>query len=436
MDLQVPMEFEQRERSPLVEEPGATVDKPTGLRKGRVVLGLVVLVGLLAVGVAPRLRRNAELAAASTEVKTRALPVNVVTVRRAPVTTELLLPGNIQAFQDTLIYARTTGYLRRWLVQIGDRVQAGQLLAEVESPEVDQELRQAQANLAQARANLLQVQATLELARVSALRWKNLVQQHAVSQQDADVQQSTFEARKADVQAAQATINSNQANVQRLLELQGFERVVAPFAGVITARNAEVGALITAGGSPTSKELFRIAQIDPLRIYVSVPQTFVTVLQVGQHAGIVVRELPQQSFTGTVTRTANALDPASRTLLTEVQLPNPEGRLLPGMYVQVQFALARPNPPLLVPANAFIVRTDGPQVALVSAEHTVHYQKIEVGRDYGNEVEVTAGLEDNAVVVANPTDDIREGVVVQPLTDQATQQAATHQSFAGRGSTL
>ncbi len=420
------MDLAQSKPSPTTEESRTTAAESEGFRKGPIVTCLVILGGLLVVGLVPRLQRHTELAAAVTEAKTRALPVNVVTVRRSSASTELTLPGNIQAFQDTLIYARTTGYLRRWLAEIGDRVQEGQLLAEIESPEVDQELRQAQANLAQARAALLQAQANLELARISALRWKNLVQLHAVSQQEADVQQSTFEARKADVQATQATINSNQANVQRLLELQGFERVVAPFAGVITARNAEVGALITAGGSSTSQELFRIAQIDPLRIYVNVPQTFVTAIQVGQPAGIVVRELPQQPFPGTVTRTANALDPASRTLLTEVQLSNPEGRLLPGMYVQVQFASARPNPPLLVPANALVVRADGPQVALVSAEHTVHYQKIEVGRDDGNEVEVTAGLGDNDVVVANPTDDVREGIMVQPVTDQAEQQAAQH----------
>jgi RND family efflux transporter MFP subunit len=237
----------------------------------------------------------------------------------------VVLPGNIQAIEETPIYARANGYLRRRLVDIGDQVRGGQLLAEIETPELDQQLMQARANLQQARA-------TLELARIMAERWDELERRERVARQEADQQRSALAVSQATFNAAQATVNAQEANVRQLETMQSFRRVTAPFDGIITARHVEAGALITAGSNTTTPQLFTVARIDTLRIYVNVPQPIVPSMQPGQTAQVLVQEFPQRSFTGQVIRTANALDPASRTLLTEVQLSNRDATLLPGMY--------------------------------------------------------------------------------------------------------
>jgi RND family efflux transporter MFP subunit len=220
------------------------------------------------------------------------------------------------------------------------------------------------------------------------------------------------------VEAALANVRSNEANVRRLSELQSFQKVVAPFDGIVTARNVDTGALIMSGSNPSTRELFRVAKTDPLRIYVNVPQTFVPFIHAGQTANVVVRELPERAFPGVVVRDAGALDPTSRTLLTEVQVPNPESRIFPGMYAEVEFVIPRTTPPLIIPANALVVRAEGPQVAVVKEDRTVHFQKIELGRDYGTQVEVTAGMNGSELVVTNPTDDVEEGVAVEPISQQ------------------
>jgi RND family efflux transporter MFP subunit len=369
--------------------------------------------GLLTVGAVPRLQRQAPFAETSSVAHASPPSVNVVTPRLAPAATDVVLPGNIQAIEETPIYARANGYVRRRLADIGDQVRGGQLLAEIDTPELDQQLIQARANLQQARATLVQTRATMELVRVTAERWDELERRELVARQEADQQRSAFEVSQANFNATQAMVNAQEANVRQLEAMQSFRRVTAPFDGIITARHVEVGALITAGSSTTTPQLFRVARIDTLRIYVNVPQPFVPSIQPAQPAQLLVQEFPQRSFMGQVVRTANALDPTSRTLLTEVQLSNRDGALLPGMYAQVKFVVSRVNAPWLVPANTLVIRADGPQVAIVGEDRTMHYQQVAVGRDYGTEVEIISGLSGAESLITNPTGDLAEGSPVQ-----------------------
>jgi len=355
-----------------------------------------------------------------------ALPrVDVIEVGRSSSKSELVLPGNIQAVTEAPILARADGYVKRRLVDIGDRVQAGQTLAEVEAPELDQQVRQAQAALqqtqaalTQALANRVQGKANADLARVTAERWGNLAKKGAVSKQENDQYQAQYQAQAANLDAleqavavARSNIAAADANLSRLNEVQGYRIVKAPFDGVVTLRNVDVGALVNAG----STLLYRIAQTRVLRTYVNVPQTNADSIHAGQQAQLTVSNLPGRRFTGTVARTANSLDPNSRTMLVEVQVPNSEGVLLPGMYAEVDFSSARTDPPLLIPSDALIVRAEGTEVALVRPDHTVHFQKIKVGRDYGASLEVVSGLEAGNSLITNPSDTVREGAQVEPV---------------------
>jgi multidrug efflux pump subunit AcrA (membrane-fusion protein) len=435
-----------------------------------VVLALIVLViiaGLLVAAILPRIERNKKITAAAQAMQD-ALPVlNVITAQQAPASSELELPGNVEAIQVATISAQTTGYLRRWYVDIGDRVRAGQLLAEIDTPEVDQELQQASATLVQARASLGQAEANLhqaitnlEFERVTYARWKYLAAQHVVSDQDRDqtwaaykAAKATVDAMQANIDAAKATIGANEANVRRFVDLQAFKKVFAPFVGIITARNVEVGALINAGsgsgqsslssstgtnpsgsiipgsgttqlgtGAPaTSGGLFQIARIDTLRIFISVPQTFVNSIKPGQSAKIAVNELPHKTFSGRVVRTTDALDPASRTLLTEVLTTNSGYQLLPGMYATVKFGVAMAEPPVRIPATALVIRGEGPQVVTVTGDEKAHYQRVVIGRDYGGTVDIISGLEPGATLVLNVPDDLKEGESVRVQRDQANQ---------------
>jgi len=380
------------------------------------------LLALLLAGIVPRLKEQAALKAEANAVKTSLPKVPVVPVRRAPEVTNLVLPGTTRGYQETAIYPRTNGYVKRYLVEIGDPVKTGQLLVEIETPDVDKQLGQAVGTLSQSQANLGQARANLELARVSTERWQKLVQHNAVSKQEADTYRLQFEARQADIVAAEATIKANQENVRRLKYLQSFQKITAPFDGIVTARNVDVGALVTDGTGAasegtvfSSRELFRVAQTHILRVYVNVPQTFVASVQVSQTAQVIVRDVAQRVFTGRVTRTAGAVDPASRTLLTEVDVPNPDHVLLPGMYAEVKFDMMRESPPLLVPGSALIVRADGQYVAVVGQDNAIQFRKVGLGRDYGKEIEIVSGLEDHETVVSNPNDDVREGAQVEPI---------------------
>jgi RND family efflux transporter MFP subunit len=332
--------------------------------------------------------------------KTSEVSAEYVNVKRDSKPQELILPGNIAAVEEATIYARANGYIKRWLVDIGARVTSGQLLAEIETPEVEQQLLQAAGVLKQSEANF-------EIARVTAQRWKELVDQKVVSKQENDEKQSAFLAAAASLAAAKA-------NVGQLQQLVAFNQVTAPFSGTITTRKIDVGALVSEGGGTAGTPLFTLARTDPVEIYVKVPEENAPSIHDGMAAAIVVQELKPHEFAGKVVRNSGALDFQSRTLLTEVEIQNHDGTLLAGMYAQVKFTLVDTNSPLIIPSTAFVFRGTGTQVVILDKDNKVHWQRISVGRDFGTRMEVTGGLAENSRVVLNPTDDLREGLVVAP----------------------
>jgi RND family efflux transporter MFP subunit len=395
-------------------------------------IAIVVIVAGFFVGYLPRQRREQVLAAEAHDT-TVALPlVNFTKVVRSGSKSQLVLPGNIQAVTEAPIVARATGYLRKRNADIGDRVKAGQVVAEIEAPELDQQILQANATIEQARSTVQQTEAALlqgkaneTLARANATRYDNLFKRGVVSKQENDTYQAQYAAQQANVQAldkatsaARSNVAAVEANLARLNQLKTYQTVRAPFDGVITVRNVDTGALVTEGNTL----LFRIAQTGSLRTYLNLPQSEAESVKVGQLATVTLTELPGRQFKGTVTRTANALDPATRTLLTEVQIPNQGGLLMPGMYAQVDLSVPRKNPPLLIPGDTLLVRSDGTQVAALDETDTVHFTKIQLGRDFGDRIEVLSGLEEGVRLVINPGDAVREGGKVKPV---ATERPAT-----------
>ena len=374
----------------------------TGVASGRAALvtGLLVVLGVLfAVGFWPRWNAM-RVAQADASAQTAPIVVYVV-AERGKGKADLGLPANIRAFQETIIYARTSGYLKRWHVDIGEHVKSGQLLAEIEAPEVDRELQEAQAKLAQVNAHL-------ELARTTAERYRALAKEDGVSPQEVEEKVGAFEARKADFAATRAQI-------QRLEQMRAFQRVTAPFAGTITARNVEVGSLIQAGSASSSGWLFKLAQTDSMRIHVSVPQNYIGLIKSGMTAGLTVAELGEKAYSGRVVRSAGAFDPATRTMVFEIIVPNADGMLLPGMYGQIKFQLENPKPYLVVPVTAVMIGGDGVRVATLDTADIVHFKKVRVGRDFGKEVEVMEGLKDKERVINNPRDNLEEGVHVKAV---------------------
>jgi RND family efflux transporter MFP subunit len=398
--------------------------------RNRTILGLLVLIAAIFVvaffaGYVPRHRTELQLVTEA-HAEEESLPdVSVMAAVRGSNMGNLVLPGNIQAVTEAPILARAEGFIQRRYVDIGDRVNAGQLLAEIQAPELDQQVVQSRAAVQQSQADLERATAALEqgkanegLAKVTASRWDNLAKRGVVSRQENDQYQAQYLAQSANVRAldravaaAKGNVAASQANVARLTELQGYLQVRAPFAGVITLRNIDVGALVNTG----STLLFRIAQTNPLRTYVNVPQVSAPGVRVGQNATLSTADLPDRKFNGVVTRTANSLDPASRTLLVEIQVPNPDGKLMPGTYAQVDLNLPRKDPPLLIPSDTLVVRPAGTQVALLDAKNTVHFQGITVGRDFGDRIEVLSGLKLGQRVIVNPNDSVQEGVKVHPV---------------------
>jgi RND family efflux transporter MFP subunit len=362
---------------------------------------LLVAAGLT---VLSKSRASAELE--SDTVENVVPTVSVVHPKRTPAQIQLELPGNITAFEEAPIYARVSGYLKEWYTDIGTRVVAGQPLAEIETPELDQELKQANAALALASANL-------EIARISSDRWQNLRKSDSVSQQDTDVRVATWHAQQANVEA-------QEANVQRLKELSNFKKLVAPFPGTITVRTMDAGTLITAG---SSREIFRLARIDPLRVYISLPQAYSQMVKTNDEAVLTFAELPGQKFTGKVDRTAGAIDPVSRTLLTEILVSNHDGKLFPGAHTMVQVNLATGVEPVIVPVNTLLFRNEqGEQVGVVDSNGIVRLADVTVGRDYGTTVEIVNGLSEKDNVIINPSDSLEPGVkvrVAKPETDAA-----------------
>jgi membrane fusion protein, multidrug efflux system len=373
---------------------------------------LAVAFGALALGafyyfdVMPRV--DAKKALAQTPKDTRPSVV-VVPAQRGQANTELALPGTLLPIQETPIYARTNGYVKHWHTDIGTKVQMGQLLAEIDTPELDREIKQANAEAQQARANL-------NIARSTHQRWQSLLDKGAVSRQAVDEKASEYEARRADYAA-------EQANVARLRELKSFQRVSAPFSGIITGRQIEIGQLIAAGNTDPNRWLFKLAKTDTLRMYVSVPQSHARMVQTDVPVTVALREFQGKAFAAKVMRTAGALDAQSKTLTTEVHIPNTDGALLAGMYAQVKFALTQSEPSILIPANTLIVRADGPQVAAV-ANDVVSMRKVTLGRDLGTQIEVLAGLNDKEMIITNPTDAMREGVAVKSVQPPSPDKAA------------
>jgi RND family efflux transporter MFP subunit len=423
-------------------DQSAQANRPTEARRRvrLVSLTLFAIVILAAIGFAPRWWRERQLRANVNEVDSGVPLVTLAHPERAPANTDLVLPGSIQAVQETAIYSRVDGYLKRRLVNIGDRVQSGQILAEIDTPELDQQFYQAKAALAQAMSALQQARAALQhnesqldYNRTTLERWRVMKEKSLVAQQEVDDRtvlvksgQADVDAARANVAAAEANVTASQANLERIANLQAFQKIRAPFAGVITVRNVDNGALIGAGSSSNTQPLFRMAQTDSLRIFVNLPQSVVPAMAPGLSAEVAVREYPQKHFDAQVASVSGALDPASRTLLTEVRMRNDGDLLRPGMYADVKFNLKRINPPLIVPASALIVRAGPPRIATLGAANKVHFQTVQLGRDYGATVEVVDGLNENDQLLIAPPDDLQDGGTVKVLVAAAKAKPPGH----------
>lgn len=390
-------EQQRREVETQISEP--RLSRPShASRAAAVALLVLVVAGGFSVA-----RRFSEKRALAVETEKLAVPVvSVIKPSTEPAHDELVLPAQLQAYVESPIYARTNGYLLHWYKDIGARVKKGEILAEIDTPEIDQELSQA-------KATREQIQAQMDMAKISADRWTNLRKTDSVSQQEADQQTNAYTQARANLAAANA-------NVRRLEEMESFKRVYAPFAGVITRRSTDIGALINAGSNGQAKELFDLAQFDPLRVYVSVPQADATAIRRGMPAYIDLREYPGQKFTGTVVRSADSIDMSTRTMLTEVDVPNRDGHLLPGAYAQVHFQVPIQTVRISVPVNALLFRPEGPRVAVVGSDQKIHLATVIIGRDFGNKIEILGGLQPNDQVVVNPADSLEEGQAVQVRT--------------------
>ncbi len=385
-------------------------------RYGLILLAVAVL--LATWGIASRVRSRDKLGE-----ETEAQSIPTVVVQRpssSPPSEELVLPGNVQAFVEAPIFARTSGYLKNWYTDLGDHVKKGQVLAEIETPEVDQQYRQSQADLATAEANA-------NLARTTDVRWKGLLANQAVSQQDADT-------RAGQAAASEAAAASARASVARLRELESFKRVIAPFAGVVTARNTDIGNLINAGQSPGSA-LFRVADTERLRVYVDVPEPYAPATKPGISVYLRFMEHPGKQYPATLVRTAQALDPVQRTLRVELQADNSNGELFPGSYAEVHFKLPGSSTTYRIPANAIVFRREGLQVATVDDHSRAKLKNIVQGRDFGTSIEVLSGLTANDQIILNPPDSLIDGgqvrVASPPTADQGQldqgQQASERQ---------
>jgi membrane fusion protein (multidrug efflux system) len=328
--------------------------------------------------------------------------VSTVLPKAGPADIEIKLPGNLMAYTEASIYARTNGYLKAWYTDIGAKVTAGQLMAEIEAPDVDAQLRQANADLSQARANL-------DIAQLTFGRGQELLATKVISQQEFDQNRTTLEAR-------QATVGAGEANVQDLTVEQGFQKLTAPFTGVVTRRDTDVGALINAGSSSassTAQELFHVARTDILRVYISVPEIYSPLVRLDTPAWLELAEYPGVKFQGKVADVAGAIDPTTRTLLTEVQVPNQDARLFPGGYAIAHLVLKLQNPPSVIPINTLLFRSQGTQVGMVDKSNIVHLKHVTIGRDFGTSLEVTSGIESSDRLILNPSDSLADGAKVE-----------------------
>ena len=393
--------IEQGEREHLSRTERAALAPPPARHRALIaIVALLIVAAVVAAGVVPRWKARAALRAETNDLAVPA--VSVIHPKLGAPQTEIVLPGNIQAFIDSPIYARTNGYLKKWYVDIGARVKKSQLLADIETPEVDQQLDQARADLNTAQANY-------RLSQITSSRYQDLLKTDSVSKQDVDNANGDFEAKKAMVASAQS-------NVRRLEELQSFEKIYAPFDGVITARNTDVGHLINSGAGGPATELFHIAALGRLRVYVNVPQQYSQFAKPGIDADLTFQEFPGRRFTGALVRTAEAIDVASRTLLVEVDVDNPHGELLPGAYTEVHLKVASGSPAFILPVSALIFRAQGLQVATVETGNHALLKKVILGRDLGNEVEISSGVSAEDSVIEIPPDSLVTGETVRVVS--------------------
>jgi RND family efflux transporter MFP subunit len=395
--------------SPIAAEEGTVRNGLSGRRIAALLIAVVAFALLVLSGIVPRLRSRKALAAETSELA--APTVQVVLAKQGAPSQEILLPGNIQAFVDAPIYARTNGYLKRWYFDIGSYVKQGQLLAEIESPEVDQQLSQAQADLGTATANL-------HLSQITADRFSDLIKQDAVSQQETDNAVSDLATRNTAVKSAQA-------NVDRLKQLVSFEKVYAPFDGVVTARNTDIGQLIDSGAAGgQARSLFQIASINKLRVFISVPQIYSQAATPGLTADLTLAEFPGRRFQGRLVRTSRSIDPTARTLNVEVDVDNSKGELLPGAYAEVHLKLKEGVPTMTIPVSALLFRQEGLQVAVAKSDNTAQLKAVSLGRDFGDYAEITTGLTGQERIIANPPDSIIDGERLNIQTEKR-QMAGT-----------
>lgn len=390
----------------------------------------VVLAASVLYELAQRKTRTGALVSTIAETAGQAPVVNVGRVHRAPAQSIIEFPCQTQAMVETPVYARADGYIKQRPRDIGDRVKKGDLLFEIETPELDQQIEQAKATLAQSQAalqqyeaNLAAAESNLKLAEVTAKRWKTLTDKGVFARQDLDEKMAALELGQANVKAAQeniraaqSTVAATEANLKRLGEMKTFDRLEAPFSGVITFRNtqADIGTLITAGNTASSRELMRVAQIDTLRVYVPIAQTYAPLIHAGLAAELIVDEFPGRAFHTEVDSIAHSVDATSRTMLALLFVKNESESLLPGMYAKARFSLPHAVNALMLPADALLLPKEGPRAAVVGADNKVHFEDVTLGRDYGSEIEILSGLQDGDLVILSPTDAIHEGVAVEP----------------------
>jgi multidrug efflux system membrane fusion protein len=393
-------------RTEIATPTPAAVPKASRWKAPLVLIATAALAAtLFTAGAVPRLIHRGQLEKTAAAVQLPIVSVSTATVGET--NADLVLPSSVEAQQSTPIYPRVNGYVKRIVADIGARVKAGDLLAEIETPELDEQVNAAQAALAQARANL-------KIAQTTWNRWQELGRNRVVSPQEVDERQSALEARKADLAAAEA-------NLERLERLRGFQRIVAPFDGTVTQRHIEVGQLVTGDLNDETRILYRIEQTQTLRAFINVPQSYYRLVGVGQDVELVFKEVPGRTFAGKVVRTAGSLDATTRTLRTEIQVPNERAELVPGLFAEVKFKVQREQPPITIPARALIIQTAGPQIATLSDDNHVKLASVVVGRDLGKTIELASGLPAGTRFVTNPNDTLRDGTTVTAAPDTAAK---------------
>ncbi len=393
----------------VAEEPKLTRGTWIGVAVVAAIVAAVVIFGLTA-------RRGSERILEKETAASAIASVNVVYPTPSTLSSEIALPGNTQAYMDTPIYSRTNGYLKSWYFDIGAHVRKGQLMALIETPEVDQQLQVAQADLKSAQGNL-------DLANTTSTRYQNLLKTNSVSKQETDV-------AMGDASAKKAAVDASMANVRRLEQLQSFEKVYAPFDGIVTARNTDVGRLISAGQNTTAQELFHLAAIGELRVYVAVPEAYSAAIKVGSKAALTLDEYPDKTFEGTIARNSNAIDQSTRTLNVEVDVANPKGELLPGAYVFVHFKVPEHAASLMIPSNTLLFRSEGLRVGVVR-DGRVQLMPVKIGKDAGATVEIASGLTANDAVILDPSDSLGSGQEVQ-IANRVNQPGVDAQKTGAR----